>query len=190
MEPQELNRYSSSLPQELTDAELQTKADELARKWTEHEDLEDAKRASASEFGAQLKELRGVARRLAREVRERSVQVDVEVVERFDVVEGLVEVVRTDTGEVMRTRQPTGPERQLVLLPFRPEAAEPPARCGFCDFSGPHEEVDRHIAQQHARAESEARPAVHVCDLCKREVADLVAHIAEQHPDQLEGSSA
>lgn len=78
----------------------------------------DAERkAAVDRFKAELAEIESETARLAQIVRDKQEPRPVDVTEVHNFTENRVDVVRTDTGEVVRTRVMEERERQLALLP-------------------------------------------------------------------------
>lgn len=99
----------------LTDHELLERGDQLARA---HQAVLDAKaeqKAAAERAKDTLNELEGAVRRLARVVREKTEPRDVECRIVHDYAAHSVQVVRTDTGEVVASRAMSEHERQIGL---------------------------------------------------------------------------
>lgn len=104
------------LPVQLSDEEVRLRGEELAAKRKEWEAVKAEAKAAAQAAKSQLDELDTDISELARVVRARTEWRDVEVIEQRDFDRGLVETIRTDTGEVVRSRAMTGGERQITLL--------------------------------------------------------------------------
>ena len=112
------------LPCELTDDEVRAKGEQIAQLIGEIQDAEVAMKAQAEEAKDNIKGLKARTSALSSEVRTRREYRSVEVRESFDWGNRRVEVIRLDTGEVIRTRETTEAERQLhlsVVTRERPE---------------------------------------------------------------------
>ena len=104
------------LPVVLTEDELAVRSQELAKAVGDLEETDEARKASASFHGAEVKAARAVVARLSKVVRERREYRDVEVKDVFDYAEKRVDTVRLDTGERVWTRAMTEDERQVPML--------------------------------------------------------------------------
>jgi hypothetical protein len=98
---------TESLPCALTDDEVAARAAELAQLVKVNDAIEAKKKAEAEKIKEELGHVAGNIRRLAKQVRERSEDRDVEVEERWDDIRCCVETIRTDTFEVVRSRPMT-----------------------------------------------------------------------------------
>lgn len=113
-------RETRTLACVLTDAEIRHRADELARKVADHGALEQAKKDQAKEIGLEIAEVEATISHLASQVRNRAEDRLVDCV--WQATEDSLELVRTDTGEVVASRLLTPAERQGKL--FRVPGAE------------------------------------------------------------------
>jgi hypothetical protein len=118
--------YPKNLRCDLTPAEVAARADEGARVQQEIEGvITDAKEA-AEAYGKKRKSLELRRSVLMREVRERSTYRDVECVQRLNEETLMVEMCRTDTGEVYDQRPATEEEKQHTLPQADPPEFDPP----------------------------------------------------------------
>ena len=105
------------LPVPLTEAELLARGDEAAR-IQETRDRKDGERDAANKAAkAEIQGLEETLHHLLRQVRRKSEDREVEVLDRRNEDELTMEVVRTDTGEVIRSRPLTPEELQIKLFP-------------------------------------------------------------------------
>jgi hypothetical protein len=107
--------HTESLPCPLSDKDLAKKADELAQTIAIIEGEEDQKADDACRHRDILKALRETERRLARVLRIRTEDRDVEVEEIADYEHGRFYTRRLDTGETIHARDMTDSERQQPL---------------------------------------------------------------------------
>ena len=103
------------LPCVLTADEAASRAQELATLVRKIEEEESAAKAAAAAARDSLKEMDSDLRRLARVVREGREDRQVEVRASRNLTTGTFEVVRLDTGVVIRTRPLTPEELQIPL---------------------------------------------------------------------------
>ena len=104
-----------TLPCVLTDDELLARGDALARQHAAIKDEEAAQAGEKKRMKEALDELTGEQARLARIVRDKAEPRDVECRIVHDYATQAVQVVRTDTGEVIESRAMTDRERQIGL---------------------------------------------------------------------------
>lgn len=111
------------LPVELTKEEIFARGKELARTKDAHTaasaKLEQAKLAAKSakeQINSEIKEAEEEMRRLARAIRSGREDRDVEILDKPDFKKGVMNIVRLDTGELVRTRGLTEAERQRSLF--------------------------------------------------------------------------
>ncbi len=104
------------LPCKLTNDEVRRKGEELALERKKHREVADEAKASAARFKADLKAIDEKIDDLAEQVRSRRETREVEVIERKDMDIAMVETIRVDTGEVIRSRAMTLNERQIHLF--------------------------------------------------------------------------
>lgn len=109
------------LPCSLNPDEIRRKGEELALARKKHKDLAEEAKSVAAEFKAKLKRLDETIDDLAEQIRSKRETRDVEVIERRDTVNAMVETVRCDTGEVVRSRAMTLNERQVHLFDVNAE---------------------------------------------------------------------
>lgn len=98
----------------LSEGEVASRANELAITQQSIEENETEAKATADDYKQKRKILELERRALAREVRERSTFRPVECVQRFEA--GMIETVRTDTGETVSQRIATESEKQTELF--------------------------------------------------------------------------
>jgi len=98
----------------LSKGEVASRATQLAIVQQQIEENEAEAKATADAYKQKRKVLELERRSLAREVREESTFRPVECVQRFE--DGMVETVRTDTGETTSTRVATESEKQTELF--------------------------------------------------------------------------
>lgn len=110
-----LGEKSVELPVTLEDETLLTRSKELGLQIAQIESTKADHKEQKAEMGRELREEETELARLARIVREGKEPRQVVCQERADYRAGQVYVVRTDTGELVRTRRMTGDERQLGL---------------------------------------------------------------------------
>lgn len=109
--------WTETLRCDLSEAEVRDRADQAARAFGEAAESEDELTGIATEMRGQIKRLRAQVGELLRAVREAAEYRPVDCVERRNESEAKVEVIRVDTGEIVRSRPFTPDERQLGLLP-------------------------------------------------------------------------
>lgn len=95
--------------------EIARKADEQASLIEQYRAAEIDKAELAKQYGERLKELRSNMERLAHDIRTKTEERTVDIYEVPRWTDGLVDVVREDTGEVVRTRVLQPAERQERL---------------------------------------------------------------------------
>jgi hypothetical protein len=102
------------LPCDLTEEEIQHRAQQLGATIAEYDDVESAKKDAMKEFGERLGELRGRMRRFSLVIRTKSEQRIVKCLVNFnDPTVGIKRIVRLDTGEIYAERPMTDEERHL-----------------------------------------------------------------------------
>jgi hypothetical protein len=138
--------FNQTLRCPLTAKEVAGRANELARIQKQIEDNETEAKSVADAYKQKRKGLEVRRRELAREVREESTFRPVECVQRYE--DGLIQTVRTDTGEVIAERPATESERQTTI--FERGAGPDPA-----DEDG-REETDDPAAEDAAEPEEGA----------------------------------
>lgn len=107
----------------LSDSELQERGEQMAEKLAEIDKLEASFELVRKQHNAQVKEIEGDLHAVAIEVREKSEFRQVECVTRIDLEAKVVEVIREDTGEIIKSRAATKDELQGKLFPLAPESA-------------------------------------------------------------------
>lgn len=108
--------FSEKLPCELDDREVKLKADELARELKNYGEIEKAKAAASSAYATKLKASRALVDTLATMVRTGVEFREIGCTERKSVAASTVEVIRMDTGEVVRARPMEPHEKQAELF--------------------------------------------------------------------------
>lgn len=104
-----------SLPVKLTQEELLKVGGELAQTVQDIASEEDRATSLKSSIKARMAELEGRRTVLAIKVARQEEYRDVRVEKHFDGQRGIVQEIRTDSGEVIATRQMTDSERQMSL---------------------------------------------------------------------------
>lgn len=104
-----------TLPVALTATELLDRGDQLARAHQAVRIEQAEQKAKKEDLKQRLEDLEGEVGKLARIVRDKSEPRDVECARVFDFDKSTVEIVRTDTGEVVSSRTMTDQERQIGL---------------------------------------------------------------------------
>jgi hypothetical protein len=117
MENEEGGHYRD-LRCELSDDEVAERADLLAQFEAEREKTERDKGTASATFRAELKRLAEEITVRAGQVRDHAEQRSVLCIEKIDRPSNLAELVRTDTGEVIRRRSLSETETQGELLPI------------------------------------------------------------------------
>jgi hypothetical protein len=107
---------TESLPVKLNDQELRDRAKLLGEKITAKAELEEAKKASASEFKLKIENVDLEIYTLGHVVTKGEEHRPVPVTKRANHERGLVEFVRLDTGEVYSSRAMSHDERQAGLF--------------------------------------------------------------------------
>ena len=105
---------------DLTPDEVRERGEEAARKQEERDTQEALRQASQKTFKGTIESLEGSVRHLLKEVRSKSTRRDIEVIQEARHDAGMMETIRTDTGEIVRTRPLTANERQTSLFPPEP----------------------------------------------------------------------
>lgn len=104
-----------TLPVTLTTDELLARGDGLARAHRAVRDEQAKQKAVKEEMKQRLEDLEGEVGKLARIVRDKAEDRDVECRIVHDYLANAVQVVREDTGEVIEARAMTDRERQIGL---------------------------------------------------------------------------
>lgn len=107
---------------ELEDAAIAWRAEELASALGVIERAEIDRKQSAVDAADLIKGLKKRVKDLAKQVRERQEMAQVPCVWKRNDVEGCFDLIRTDTGEWVRSRPMTMEDRQIKL--FAPRASE------------------------------------------------------------------
>lgn len=105
-----------TLPVPLTETEVRIKGEELAALERCIADIEAEKSAAAKRLGDAVKEGRAKALEIAQMIESREELRPVQVVEHPDFGRQVVDLVRVDTGVVIRSRPMTERDRQVSLL--------------------------------------------------------------------------
>lgn len=103
-------RMTRRLPVALTSKELDDRRDQLASCEEQEEKLEAQKKEVTSDLRDQLKDVRAQRKRVAKQIRTRSEERDVEIAEHLDDVRFTVSWIRQDTLEVVEERAMTEDE--------------------------------------------------------------------------------
>ena len=106
--------FQETLRCALTKPEVASRATEMAIVQKQIEDNETEAKATADAFKQTRKIMEAERRTRAREVREESTFRPVECIQRFE--DGMIQTVRTDTGEVVADRPATESEKQTDLF--------------------------------------------------------------------------
>lgn len=104
-----------NLPCDLTETEIATYSQELAKTTSMQAEIEAEKKEVLSDFTAKLNKCLADARVLARKITTRKEDRHVECDLDFDYVKGMVYTIRTDTGVTIDQRKLTDDERQEWL---------------------------------------------------------------------------
>lgn len=115
--------FYEHLPCQLTGQELVLKSKALAELLCDQANIELEKKEANADFKARLDSIDTKMASLAQEVRTGREYRDVACIERADWTDNRVEIVRTDTGEVVRIRPLQQGERQEALPYARSAAA-------------------------------------------------------------------
>ena len=113
-------RESETLPCPLTDDEWAERSDHCARLLAERDTFAAQAKADAKENKDELAKMDESIRELSKEIRDRRTWRDVQVRTSPDYAEGVMQTVRCDTGEVIRTRPLTLDEKQQKLPSMEP----------------------------------------------------------------------
>lgn len=123
-----VRQFTTYLPCRLTDEELTERGQELAHARKASEDFSAEAATKRKELKERETELDGEVSRLARVVRDRSEQRPVLVEVRMTKKAGMVDEIRTDTGEVIHNRKMADNEAQTEMLEFAGADEENEAR--------------------------------------------------------------
>jgi len=104
-----------TLPVVLTNEELVDLGQELAEREEHLRESQQEKKDTAKAIDGQIKSHEAEILRLSRIIRARQENRDVGCEIRKDYKDGLVETVRTDTGEIVASREMTVEERQVAM---------------------------------------------------------------------------
>jgi glutamate-1-semialdehyde aminotransferase len=110
----------------LTDDEIQARGEQLAKLVDEEADMFAGHKTVRDAMREEADRMHGQIRRLAAIVRERVEERSVEIELRVNLTLGLVEEVRTDSGEIVKSRGVTEEDklRAQLRLPGEPSPAE------------------------------------------------------------------
>lgn len=112
------------LPVKLTFEEVRLRGKRMATLESEVEALEDEKKAITGDFKSKIDGRRAEILALTRQINEEQEYRQVEVVERKDWDELVIDTVRTDTGDILESRPMTPSERQRPIPFASPRVAE------------------------------------------------------------------
>jgi hypothetical protein len=102
---------------DLSDSEINTKAQELSQLMVEFEEVEEEKRAAAKEYSDELKGLRAKMRTISKVIREKKELRPVDCEVRFHCpMVGTKQTARLDTNEVIEQEEMSPAERQENLF--------------------------------------------------------------------------
>jgi hypothetical protein len=107
--------FKESLPCQLTSQEKLIKGEELVKRLEEKEELEDRKKTAADDFKSAIGVKEFDVKKLARQIGTGIEHREIECRELFHFARNLVETIRLDTGEVIRSRAMRPEERQAGL---------------------------------------------------------------------------
>lgn len=110
-----LTKQIRDLPCKMTAAEVALKSAQMAAKLEEMGTLEAKKKSVTTQLAEEIKEVREQLNYVGREVRTGLEYRPVTCIEEADFATSKVDLVRTDTGEVVSTRVMHPDERQQVL---------------------------------------------------------------------------
>lgn len=105
----------------LTDAEIQARGEQLANAIKERDDLEVTQKAEKDRMKDDMSAVEGRIHSLARVVSERVEERSVQVELRCNLGLGLVEEVRCDTGEVIKSRAATKEDKLRAQIEAQTE---------------------------------------------------------------------
>lgn len=114
--PSKVEKVVEELSCELNELEWTNRARELADAHRETEAQKERKKSIMAELGADVKSAEAKETKLANIVANRREQRDVTVEVVYDYEKGLIVKTRTDTKEVISTREMTTSERQASLF--------------------------------------------------------------------------
>lgn len=121
-----MKTFTRTLPVELTQAELLDRGEALALGRGSRNEWESDRKETAARYRERLDLLDAEIDRLAGIVREKAEPRPVECRSVRDIERGVVEVVRTDTGEIVESRVMTEMERQTRM--FDPDEVPEPSQ--------------------------------------------------------------
>lgn len=111
-----MSRIVRSLPCKLTAEELRLKGESLGRVLKTTESIEDEKKKANTGFGERLKEMKTQADQLRDDVVNLTEHREIVCTEQADQENRMVDIVRTDTSEVVERRPMTEEEMQGKLF--------------------------------------------------------------------------
>lgn len=126
-----------TLPVKLDSFEIDELATRMAQAWREAREKEDELKEHKNKVKAEIGELYAEHDHLAAVVRERQEDREVECLDQYDYVLGMIITVRKDTGEKVDERRMSEEERQTNLL-------EEDAQGGPADEAERVEQVENH----------------------------------------------
>ena len=110
-------RWTETLRCDLTDEEVRARADQAARTYKDAAERSEALQAHAKEERGAIATLNAEVGQLLRAVAERAEYRPVDVKSVRNEIGGVMETVRLDTGEIVRSRPFTPDEKQIGLFP-------------------------------------------------------------------------
>jgi hypothetical protein len=116
--------YTCNLKVILKAAEIADRADRAAQLLEERDGMEEQLKAQVKHVKSIIDEKDARLRKLSNEVRTRSTYTDVKCERRLDFAKGILECVRTDTGEVLESRRLNDAEMQMELFPGSTDPTE------------------------------------------------------------------
>jgi hypothetical protein len=116
-DPVERTRYQESLPCSIVDADVQSRANELAKVIRQRDRLLDEKRESNATYRERIAFFDERLKELAESVEGKTERRPVDCIEWLYPELGEVRVVRTDTNEVVESRTATAEDMQESLVP-------------------------------------------------------------------------
>lgn len=119
-----MNQRIETLEVELSAKERQSAGENLARVLAEIQRLDDRKAAVVAALKEQRAELEADVAVYRDQVNHRRKIIDIDVQDQRNDQEGVIETIRMDTGEVLRSRPYTAEERQPNLVGLTDQDAE------------------------------------------------------------------
>ncbi len=143
-----VSNFPRRLACKLDDSEVAAKATVLAGLIVEKQEVEEDKGAKVAAFNANLKDINGRIRDIAKIVNAREEERSIECEKHIDVSRGACEIVRTDTGEIIETK---------AASPSDLEAAE--QRRLFTEDDGPAQDPGSAPDAEDGSGDSTSAPA-------------------------------